>query len=91
MRDGDKELLRSSIATPFKDIVLGLKTLQNVDPQLQELEDSWNTFLQDTSNTVDTFIETSPTKSRGWSRAPSRAGSNTASPACSRGHSPVKV
>ena len=91
VRDGDKELLRSSIATPFKDIVLGLKTLQNVDPQLQELEDSWNTFLQDTSNTVDTFIETSPTKSRGWSRAPSRAGSNTASPARSRGHSPVKV
>ena len=31
VRDGDKELLRSSIATPLKDIVLGLKN-QNVDP-----------------------------------------------------------
>ena len=94
VRDGDKELLRSSIATPLKDIVLELKN-QNVDPQLQDLdgleEDPWTTFLQDTWNTVDTFNEPSPTKSRGWSRAPSRAGSNTASPARSRGHSPVKV
>jgi len=94
VRDGDKELLRSSIATPLKDIVLELKN-QNVDPQLQDLdgleEDPWTTFLQDTWNTVDTFNEPSPTKSRGWSRDPSRAGSNTASPARSRGHSPVKV
>ena len=94
VRDWDKEQLRSSIATPLKDIVLELKN-QNVDPQLQDLdgleEDPWTTFLQDTWNTVDTFNEPSPTKSRGWSRDPSRAGSNTASPARSRGHSPVKV
>ena len=48
MRDGDKKLLRSNIATPFKDLVAGLKN-QNVDPQMQDH------LLQDTWDSVDAF------------------------------------
>ena len=98
VRDGDKELQRSNIAKPFKDLVDVLKT-QNMDPQLQgdRLE-----RLKDTWDSVHAFIETSPEKSRGWSSNPSRAGSSAASGAASdagsdtarsrgqsRGHSPV--